>query len=143
MGGGFTGLNNPFSITNLVDLLLVKPMDYPYMDLAALEEYVNNTSFGSDDLHPAATTHDMSFASSFRFKKPQSSFQLFSATHVCPEPACRRGFKRLEHLISHISSFHALSRPFVCHLPACNRRFSRSDDLTQHLECHADISQTP
>lgn len=74
------GYDSPF-VPTLVDPLLVEPMAYPYMDLATLEDYVNDTGFG--------------------YETPQ-----IVTSHVCPEPMCHREFKRVEHLHRHLSSMH-------------------------------------
>ncbi|KAI0230609.1 hypothetical protein L0F63_000133 [Massospora cicadina] len=121
-------------------------MAYPYMDLASLEAYVNDTTLGAQskpaliDFQPSkCTTQDINLPA-----LPSTPFPHFTTpqlgkdypTHTCPEPSCQREFKRLEHLKRHIQSIHSNYKPYHCHFQGCDRRFSRSDNLNQHLKIH-------
>lgn len=58
--------------------------------------------------------------------------------YVCALEACRRPFKRLEHLKRHVRT-HTHERPYEC--PRCNKGFSRQDNLVQHLRTHGKTGE--
>ena len=53
----------------------------------------------------------------------------------CPQPGCRRQFKRQEHCKRHFRS-HTGEKPYTCIVPECRRSFARQDHLQQHMRSH-------
>ncbi|RKO91117.1 hypothetical protein BDK51DRAFT_4414, partial [Blyttiomyces helicus] len=54
---------------------------------------------------------------------------------LCTFPACRRAFKRHDHLCRHIRC-HTGTRPSLSSVGGCGRTCTRSDNLSQHAKAH-------
>ncbi|KAI3328009.1 hypothetical protein HD806DRAFT_549872 [Xylariaceae sp. AK1471] len=58
---------------------------------------------------------------------------MTSKRFECAVPACKKVFRRKEHLTRHLKS-HDTQLQYACHI--CGRRYARSDVLKRHVEFH-------